>query len=152
MDLGKKWVIFRTSGLDDLDDQSVVVDHETDERSYEVLCLQLRAAAERHAAQLCKALLNELERRLLQRAHSGWFETYLATIGLLNCIERSSWLMRTWNYEKYQREVRRAILSAGRLLVASADRTSFAPSGLWIKNRWIFTIRASASRTCYTCC
>ena len=107
--------MFRESGLDDLDDRSVAIEHETDEPSYEVLCLQLRAAAEGHAAQLSKALLNELERRLLQRTHSGWFETYLATIGLLNCIERSSWLFRTWNYEKYQREVRRAIPSAARL-------------------------------------
>ncbi|KAH0551082.1 hypothetical protein GP486_007570 [Trichoglossum hirsutum] len=80
----------------------VPIDDETDRESYRLLCTQLRSAAEKRAAQISKNVMNELERRLLQRTQSGWFETFLVAILLLNCVERSSWLFQTWNSDEYE--------------------------------------------------
>jgi len=49
--------------------------------------------------------MNDLERRLLQRQHSGWFETFLVAMVLLNCVERASWLFWTWEDEQYYSKV-----------------------------------------------
>ncbi len=111
VDLEMTWKIFGNSGPEGTGKNRRAIDTETNKSSYELLCLQLRAAAEKRAAQMSKALLNELERRLLQRAQSSWFETYLAAICLLNCVERSSWLFRSWNYDRYQSRV--SLSSAG---------------------------------------
>ncbi|KZF22296.1 hypothetical protein L228DRAFT_211087 [Xylona heveae TC161] len=75
---------------------SFPIDENTDAESYSLLCSQLRSGAEKRAVQLSKTAMNDLERRLLQRQQSGWFETFLAAIILLNCVERMSWLFRTW--------------------------------------------------------
>lgn len=45
--------------------------------------------------------MNELERRLLQRHHNGWFETFLVSVILLNCVERACWLFTSWENEDY---------------------------------------------------
>jgi hypothetical protein len=50
--------------------------------------------------------MNDLERRLLQRAQGGWFETFLASILLLNCVERSCWLFQTWYPQDFQAKAR----------------------------------------------
>lgn len=105
VDLWQGWLFVRRTGGDSIDGQATAIDKETDRSSYDLLCLQLRALAERQAGQLSKAVLNELERRLLQRTQGQWFETYLATICLLNCIESASWLFRTWSYDEYQTQV-----------------------------------------------
>lgn len=43
--------------------------------------------------------MNDLERRLLQRQHSGWFETFLVAVILLNCVERMTWAFQRWESE-----------------------------------------------------
>jgi hypothetical protein len=77
------------------------INDETDNESYQLLCAQLRSAAEKRAAAISKHVMNELERRLLQRAQSGWFETFLVALILLNCVERSSWLFHSWDEERW---------------------------------------------------
>lgn len=51
--------------------------------------------------------MNDLERRLLQRQQSGYFETFLVALILLNCVERTCWLFRTWDNENYAQRVSR---------------------------------------------
>lgn len=97
-----KWITFEISDAEGFANNRKVIDDKTDGISYKLLCIQLKAAAEKRAAQISKSLLNELERRLLQRAQSGWFETYLAAICLLNCVERSTWLFQSWDFEEYR--------------------------------------------------
>lgn len=93
------------SGSADLSDNRTPIDDSTNPRSYALLCSQLRSAAEKRAAQLSKGVMNDLERRLLQRQHSGWFETFLVAMVLLNCVERASWLFWTWEDEQYYSKV-----------------------------------------------
>jgi len=45
--------------------------------------------------------MNELERRLLRRSQDAWFETFLVSIILLNCVEKMCWLYQTWDDEQW---------------------------------------------------
>lgn len=77
----------------------------SDSESYALLCSQLRAAMEKRAMQLSKSVINDLERRLLQRQKTGWFETFLVAIVLLNCVERTCWLFHSWDNEGFAQRV-----------------------------------------------
>ena len=83
------------------EDGRIPIDQVTDAESYVLLCSQLRAAMEKRAMALSKTVLNDMERRLLQRQKSGWFETFLIAIVLLNCVERLCWLFRSWDNEEF---------------------------------------------------
>ncbi|PKY07578.1 hypothetical protein P168DRAFT_231404 [Aspergillus campestris IBT 28561] len=83
------------------DDGRMPIDEVSNPESYALLCCQLRAATEKRASQLSKSVMNDLERRLLQRQQSGWFETFLVSIVLLNCVERTCWLFRSWEGEAF---------------------------------------------------
>lgn len=87
------------------DDGRMPIDEITNPESYALLTSQLRAATEKRAAQLGKAVMNDLERRLLQRQRSGWFETFLVAMILLNCVERSCWLFYSWEDENFVQRV-----------------------------------------------
>ncbi|KAH8804968.1 hypothetical protein F5884DRAFT_435760 [Xylogone sp. PMI_703] len=79
-----------------------VIDQSTNDVTYGLLCLQLNAAAEKKAAQICKNVLNDLERRLLQRSSTSSFETFLVAIILLNCVEKSTWLFKSWEQDSFK--------------------------------------------------
>ena len=66
---------------------------------YNIVTLQLLAATEKHAAKLSKAIMNELERRLLQRRQASPFETFLVTVILLACLGRMAWSFRAWELQ-----------------------------------------------------
>lgn len=83
------------------DDGRMSIDEISNPESYSLLCSQLRAATEKRASQLSKSVMNDLERRLLQRQQSGWFETFLVALILLNCVERTCWLFRSWDDEAF---------------------------------------------------
>ncbi|KAL4796371.1 hypothetical protein BDV19DRAFT_80532 [Aspergillus venezuelensis] len=83
------------------DDGRIPIDEITNAESYALLCGQLRSATEKRAASLSKSVMNDLERRLLQRQQSGWFETFLVSFILLNCVERTCWLFSSWEDENF---------------------------------------------------
>jgi hypothetical protein len=87
------------------DEGRLPIDDTTNPESYALLCSQLRGAAEKRASQLSKSVMNDLERRLLQRQQSSRFETFLVALILLNCVERTCWLFRTWDNEDYAQRV-----------------------------------------------
>ncbi|KAF2266943.1 hypothetical protein CC78DRAFT_491385 [Lojkania enalia] len=64
--------------------------------SYELIKMQLMGAAEKLAAGIARGVMNDLERRLLQRQQANPFETFLVAVTLLACVERMCWLFRTW--------------------------------------------------------
>lgn len=64
--------------------------------SYDLIKMQLQGATEKRAACLARVVMNDLERRLLQRQQANPFETFLVAIVLLVCVERMCWLFRTW--------------------------------------------------------
>ncbi|KAJ4296652.1 hypothetical protein N0V90_006700 [Kalmusia sp. IMI 367209] len=64
--------------------------------SYSLIKTQLMSATEKRAACLSRTVMNDLERRLLQRQQANPFETFLVAVILLACVERMCWLFRTW--------------------------------------------------------
>jgi hypothetical protein len=69
------------------------IEHAT---SYDLITMQLMGATEKRAACLARIVMNDLERRLLQRQQANPFETFLVAVILLACVERMCWLFRTW--------------------------------------------------------
>lgn len=88
-----------------LSEHNVQIDEATHSEAYDLVCSQLRAAAEKRGAQLSKTVMNDLERRLLRRWQDSWFETFLVAIILLNCVERMCWLYRTWDDSQWHSKV-----------------------------------------------
>jgi hypothetical protein len=64
--------------------------------SYNLIKMQLMGATEKRAACLARIVMNDLERRLLQRQQANPFETFLVAVILFACVERMCWLFRTW--------------------------------------------------------
>lgn len=87
------------------DEGRLPIDEVSDPESYALLCSQLRAAMEKRAMQLSKSVINDLERRLVQRVKDGFFEIFLIAIILLNCVERISWLFQSWDNETFAQRV-----------------------------------------------
>jgi hypothetical protein len=59
-----------------------------DSRSLALIHSQIMAATESACHRLSKAVMNELERRLLQRQQVSAFATFISAVILFNCIER----------------------------------------------------------------
>ncbi|KAI5245960.1 hypothetical protein E4T42_06580 [Aureobasidium subglaciale] len=68
-----------------------------DSTDYIVIYAQLQHAAERYCQKQAKFVMNELERRLLQRQQSSSFLTFLAAVILLNCVERMTGLYHSFD-------------------------------------------------------
>ncbi|KAJ5152040.1 hypothetical protein N7492_010335 [Penicillium capsulatum] len=83
------------------DEGRLPIEEVSDPESYGLLCSQLRAGMEKRAMQLSKSVINDLERRLLQRQKTGYFETFLVAMILLNCVERTCWLFQSWDNENF---------------------------------------------------
>lgn len=64
--------------------------------SHNLISMQLMGATEKRAACLARIVMNDLERRLLQRQQANPFETFLVAVILLACVERMCWLFRSW--------------------------------------------------------
>lgn len=64
--------------------------------SHSLIKMQIMGASEKRAACLARLIMNDLERRLLQRQQANPFETFLVAVILLACVERMCWLFRTW--------------------------------------------------------
>lgn len=64
--------------------------------------LQINAAAEKKASQLCKEVLSNLEKRLLRRDPDSFFETFLIALIILNCVEKSTWLFTYWQQDNFK--------------------------------------------------
>jgi hypothetical protein len=87
------------------DEGRLPIEEVSDPESYGLLCSQLRSAMEKRAMALSKFVINDLERRLLQRQKCGWFDTFITAIILLNCVERTCWLFRSWDNENFSGRV-----------------------------------------------
>lgn len=73
-----------------------VISPEERPESHRLIVAQLSAAADKRAAYLSKFIMNELERKLLQRQQASPFETLLAAIILLAAVERTCWYFHSW--------------------------------------------------------
>ena len=117
-------------------EQPLPIDQDNNPRNYEVIGSQLRAATEQKASVFSKAILNDFERRLLQRSQCQGFETFLAAVILLSCVEKMCWLYQTWDDEQLTAKVSRSTsfhLCARTLTISVAARQS--PSSLYTPRR-----------------
>jgi len=66
--------------------------------THHLVAHQLLALSEKRAAFHAKTLMNDLERRLLHRQQAALlsFETFLAAVILINCVERMCWHFNHW--------------------------------------------------------
>lgn len=96
-----RWSMSETSSLASESGHGLLINEHTNGESYNILHLQLNAAAEKKAAQISKSVLNDLERRLLQRSSTSSFETFLVALVLLNCVEKSTWLFKSWEQDSF---------------------------------------------------
>jgi len=69
------------------------------QQSFELIQMQLRGGVEKRASVVAPLVMNELERRLIQRQQANPSETFLVTVILLACAERMCWLYRTWEVQ-----------------------------------------------------
>lgn len=74
----------------------VCIDQVNEPESYMFITTQIRSAAEKYASKQIRTVLNKIETRLLQKQRSGHFRTFLGTLLVLNCVERMTWLYKTW--------------------------------------------------------
>ncbi|PQE15404.1 zn 2cys6 transcription factor protein [Rutstroemia sp. NJR-2017a BVV2] len=74
----------------------------TSESSWSTMVAQLNAAAEKKAGMMCRNILNELERRLLQHNKASSFEVFLISLLVLNCIEKSTWAFKSWEQDLFK--------------------------------------------------
>lgn len=92
-----KWSISERANMDAAAGDGALIEQGN---NYQLLCMQLNAAVEKKAADISKTVLSDLERRLLLRFdRRASFETFLTTVILLNCIEKSTWLYNSWDQD-----------------------------------------------------
>jgi len=87
------------SAADMEDDTRVKITALHRQASYNLITSQLMGATEKRASSLARVVMNDLERRLLQRQQANPFETFLVAVILLACVERMCWLFRTWEVQ-----------------------------------------------------
>ncbi|OAX79731.1 hypothetical protein ACJ72_05950, partial [Emergomyces africanus] len=81
-----------------------VIDEIGSPHSYALICAQMRAATERFAGRISKAVLSKIEQRLLQKQRNGHFRTFLGAVVLMNCVERMTWLFKKWESNELDRQ------------------------------------------------
>jgi hypothetical protein len=92
-----KWSVYEKLSPDAEAGTGIPVKEDTD--TYQLICLQLNAAVEKKASLISRTVLSDLERRLLQRNSTSSFETFLVALILLNCVEKSTWLYKSWEQD-----------------------------------------------------
>lgn len=87
-------------GLNNASDPSFSTEISQDNNplSYRLISGQLLEFTEKRACKLCRTLMHDFERRLIQRqkVHQQQFETFLAAIILMSSLEKLCWLFNTW--------------------------------------------------------
>ena len=97
-----RWSLSERVSIDAQAGQGPMIVSTVNDGTYDLLTLQLNAAAEKKASLICKSLLSDVERRLLEKSSKGSFETFLIAIIILNCVEKSTWLFKSWEQESFK--------------------------------------------------
>ncbi|KAF2771648.1 hypothetical protein EJ03DRAFT_20978 [Teratosphaeria nubilosa] len=77
---------------------------DTSSPHYHHLKAQVLASMESCCSQLAKGVINELERRLLQRQQVSRFSTFVAAVILLGCVERMAYFYRVLDDMPWQND------------------------------------------------
>ncbi|KAH8656201.1 hypothetical protein BGZ60DRAFT_472846 [Tricladium varicosporioides] len=89
-----EWTIVEKSDSSQLDGTGIeIAKHGS---TWDTITYQLSAAVEKRADLLGKSIVGKIERMLLTNKYAGSFEVFLASILVLNCLEKSTWLFTCW--------------------------------------------------------
>jgi len=105
---------------------------------FTTICLQLAAAAERKAGSISKSLLTGMQRVLQDSKTKIGFGMYLATLVLLNSVEKSTWAFKAWEQDNLRP-----------LWPLPKDPSTFSQQGYVIADllRMLLAIRRALPRT-----
>ncbi len=93
----RQWTICVPSANEGID--PIYIKDDINPDLFHTLCLQLSAAVERKAAAISKALLTAMQRILQDSRAKVDFNMYFAGLVLLNCVEKSTWVLKAWEQE-----------------------------------------------------
>ncbi|KAM7214108.1 hypothetical protein V8F06_010484 [Rhypophila decipiens] len=93
----RQWHIYITTGIEEQPYRLMRL-YDTNE-TFNTICLQLAAAAERKAVATSKALLTGMQRVLQDSKVKIDFNMYYAALILLNCVEKSTWSFKAWEQD-----------------------------------------------------
>lgn len=79
--------------------------------SHRLIISQLLSAIEQTAEKLCQDVVSQLEQRFMRKLHDGIFDTFLASIIVLSCMERMYWLYLTWDAPEVSKQCSRVSAS-----------------------------------------
>lgn len=107
-----------------------------DALSYDLIRSQLLAATENACHRLSRAVMNELERRLLQRQQVSAFATFISAVVLFSCIERITSFYHTMDPSRPQSTADRIATGSSPQPGADSRPPGYpasvpAPSTLW---------------------
>lgn len=97
LDLERQWTIFEAAH-GSMDNTRLIKD-ETDHDIFDMICLQLTAAAERRAGATSKTLMNSMQRVLQDSKTKVGFGIFLTSVILLSCIEKTTWAFKAWEQD-----------------------------------------------------
>lgn len=102
VDSSRGWVL-----VERVDEQSLAgggntIDKNAGDHTYEVLCGQLNAAAEKLAAQMFTKVVKDFETGLIARSKTPRFDFFLIAIIILSCVEKTMWLFKSWGQAEFQ--------------------------------------------------
>jgi hypothetical protein len=102
VDSSRGWVL-----VERLDEQGIAgvgntIDKNAGDHTYEDLCGQLNAAAEKQAAQMFYKVVKDFEIGLIARSKTPRFDFFLVAIIILSCVEKTMWLFKSWGQAEFQ--------------------------------------------------
>jgi hypothetical protein len=91
-----RWVIHEKNSFETGAGQGTPI---PDDITYQLLCMQLNAAVEKKALVISRSVMADLEKRVFGKFIAEPFETFLAVLILLNCVEKCTWLYQSWEQD-----------------------------------------------------
>ena len=80
-----------------------IIDKSVGDHTYDDICGQLNASAEKKAGHLCKDVLADFEKQMINRNNKkSAFDYFLIAIIVLNCVEKSMWLFKSWENDDFK--------------------------------------------------
>lgn len=97
LDRERQWTIFEVRH-GQMEEPRLIKD-DTDHDIFDMICLQLTAAAERRAAATSLSLMNGMQRILQDSKNRIDFGMFLTAVILLSCIEKTTWAFKAWEQD-----------------------------------------------------
>jgi hypothetical protein len=102
VDSSRGWVLVERLNEQGIAGAGSTIDKDAGDHTYEDLCGQLNAAAEKQAAQMFYKVVKDFETGLIARSKTPRFDFFLIAIIILSCVEKGMWLFKSWGQAEFQ--------------------------------------------------